>query len=174
MSVHLSPLVRYLNSQGGVPESQMTAEQQKHLDSFLTQKCIAFLGKHASALRRVFSQAAGFNQTPSVPNATWGMACQKKMDMSVDQLFEFQGHWTAPKFMKCVDLENAVGCVTAGTRFFMVRDRVIELCPIPRGTWITCYQLPSERMEEQGYIPVGNAFSADGFPLLACRWYLIL
>ena len=77
MSVHLSPLVRYLNSQGGVPESQMTAEQQKHLDSFLTQKCIAFLGKHASALRRVFSQAAGFNQTPSVPNATWGMACQK-------------------------------------------------------------------------------------------------
>ena len=79
--------------------------------------CIAYLGKHADILRSVFAQAAGFNQTPPKADATWHDVRQNKLDMGVDQLLEyFTAVGLVPKFIKHVDLDNAVGCVTAGNQ----------------------------------------------------------
>jgi hypothetical protein len=117
MAGYLIPLAKYHNGNGGVPGSRMSVKQEAHLDALLTHPCVAFLGKHAGALRGMFAQAAGFNQTPSNPDATWREVRQKKLDMSVDQLLVYlQAVELAPKFIKQADLDDAVRCATAGNQ----------------------------------------------------------
>ena len=87
--------------------------------------------------------------------------------MSVDQLFEFmKAIGLSPKFMKRVDLENAVGCVTAGNQLLHgARPSDLNYAQFLEALGslaINC--LSPERMEEQGFnISLGTPFQRMDF-----------
>ena len=116
-AIYLNPLAKYYNANGSTPGSSMSVKQETDLDAFLTQPCVTYLGKHVGALRSVFVQAAGFNQTPSNPDATWREVRQNKLHMGVDQMLEYlTSVGLSPKFIQRPDLNDAVRCVTAGNQ----------------------------------------------------------
>ena len=113
LDTHLAPLARYLND--NEEHGRMTYEEAKNLDHFLHLNVVEYLIKHQSALQRVFTGAAGFNQNPAIEGATWMQARKNNWTMTLDQLLEYLKfiHIT-PEHVRKPDLDRALRCATAG------------------------------------------------------------
>ena len=125
----LVPLAKYYRQSGG--QSHMSSEQERNVNSIITQAFVSSVGKHLALLQGIFAQAAGFNQTPPHSSATWLHVKKKGWCMSVDQILEYlKSVGLTPQYIRGPDLGKAVVCATAGNYVF--RGATIDELSFPQ------------------------------------------